>query len=296
IFPAEGQMAEELLRLAAALEVHSEHPLSKAIVEAARGLELPKVQNVSAYPGQGLAGDLKGHRLLVGKPDWVGKRAPVPQILQEKMTSEAASGRTVILVALRDEVLGFLTIADTLRPEAKEVVRELKELGLKVMMITGDNQPTAAAIARELALDDFLAEVMPQAKAEKVRELQKEGLSIMMVGDGINDAPALAQADLGVALSSGTDIALESADVALMREDLRLVPQTISLCRATLRIIKQNLFWAFGYNILAIPLAAGLFYPLFGWRLNPMVAAAAMAMSSVSVVANALRLKKIAIH
>ncbi len=296
IFPAKGQKAEELLRLAAALEVHSEHPLSKAIVEAARGLELPKVQNVSAHPGQGLTGDLKGHRLLVGKPDWVRERASVPQVLQEKMASEAASGRTVILVALKDEVLGFLTIADTLRPEAKGVVRELKELGLKVMMITGDNQPTAAAIARELALDDFLAEVMPQAKAKKVRELQKRGLSIMMVGDGINDAPALAQADLGVALSSGTDIALESADVALMREDLRLVPQTISLCRATLRIIKQNLFWAFGYNVLAIPLAAGLFYPLFGWRLNPMVAAAAMAMSSVSVVTNALRLKKTALR
>ncbi|OAQ20859.1 heavy metal translocating P-type ATPase [Thermosulfurimonas dismutans] len=293
VFPAEEYSEEDLLRLAGALECHSEHPLSKAIVKAAEGLELPEVKGLTAIPGKGLSGEIDGQTVLVGKPNWVKAQVEVPKALEEKVLEEASSGKTVVLVAYAGKAVGFLTIADVLRPEAKEVINDLKALGLKVFMLTGDNQATAASIAKELTLDGFMAEVLPEDKAQKIRELQEKGQRVMMVGDGINDAPALAQADLGVALSSGTDIAIESADVALMRADLRLVPWTVKLCRATLRIIKQNLFWAFGYNVLAIPLAAGVFYPFFGWRLSPAIAAAAMALSSVSVVTNALRLKKL---
>ena len=295
VFPAQGRTEEEVLKVAAALERHSEHPLSRAVVEAARGLELPEAREIEAEPGQGLSGKIEGEPILVGKPDWVGSQARIPQDLRNKIDREASFGRTVVLVAKGSEVIGGLSLADALRPEAVEVVKELKTLGLKVFMLTGDHRATAEAIARELTLDGFLAEVLPEDKARKIRELKAEGHRVMMVGDGVNDAPALAQADLGVALSSGTDIALESADVALMRPDLRLVPLTVRLCRATLRIIKQNLFWAFGYNVLAIPLAAGLLYPLWGLRLSPPIAAAAMALSSVSVVGNALRLKKISL-
>ncbi len=295
VFPAEGYSEKEVLRLAGALEKHSEHPLSRAIVKAAEGLDLPEVKGLAAIPGKGLSGKIDGQTVLIGKPDWVKTQAEIPRELEARALEEASSGKTVVMVAHAGKVVGVLTIADVLRPEAQEVVSELKALGLKVFMLTGDNQATAASIAQELALDGFLAEVLPEDKARKIQELQKKGHRVMMVGDGINDAPALAQADLGVALSSGTDIALESADVALMRPDLRLVPQTIKLCRATLRIIKQNLFWAFAYNVLAIPLAAGVFYPALGWRLNPAIAAAAMAMSSVSVLVNALRLKKISV-
>ncbi len=295
VFPAPGYSPEEVLGLAAALERHSEHPLSRAIVRAAEGLESPRVEDIQAVPGRGLQGRLGEEKVLVGKLEWIQTQLEVPLDLKTRVLKEASSGNTVVLVTRGGEVLGFITLADTLRPEAREAVEELKSLGLRVFMLTGDNRATAASMARELGLDGFLAEVLPAEKAHKVRELRERGYRVMMVGDGINDAPALAEADLGVALSSGTDIAIESADAALMRPDLRLLPRTIKLCRATLRIIKQNLFWAFAYNVLAIPLAAGVFYPFFGWRLSPAVAAAAMAFSSVSVVTNALRLKRISL-
>ena len=295
IFPAPGWNEDEVLRLAAALERHSEHPLSKAVVEAAEGLTLPEALEIEAEPGRGLSGKIDGERIKVGKSDWVSLQGEIPRELKTKLDREASAGRTVVLVARGSKIIGGLSLADALRPEAGEVVKELKALGLRVVMLTGDHQATAEALSRELALDDFMAEVLPEDKARRVRELKAAGHRVMMVGDGINDAPALAEADLGVALSSGTDIALESADVALMRADLQLVPLTVRVCRATLRVIKQNLFWAFGYNVLAIPIAAGLLYPLWGLRLSPPIAAAAMALSSVSVVANALRLKKISL-
>ncbi|QJA05392.1 copper-translocating P-type ATPase [Thermosulfurimonas marina] len=291
-FAASGESPEAVLVLAAALERHSEHPLSQAVVSAVEGKTLPEAREVQAEPGRGLTGLVEGARIRVGRPEWIRLEAEVPSEVEARLAEEARAGRTVILVARDQQVIGGLSLADTLRPEAREVVQELRNLGLRVLMLTGDNQATAQTMAQELALDDFLAQVLPEEKAGKIAELQARGERVLMVGDGVNDAPALARADLGVALSSGTDIALESADAALMRPDLRLVPLTVRLCRATLRVIKQNLFWAFAYNVLAIPVAAGVFYPFFGLRLNPAIAAAAMAFSSVSVVTNALRLKK----
>jgi len=295
VFAVEGHGREEVLALAAALERHSEHPLSRAVVRAAKGLAVPEAREVTAEPGRGLHGTVGNRRVRVGKPGWILSEAEMPERLRARMEAEAAAGRTVVLVADGPRVVGFVSIADVLRPEAREVVRSLKAMGLRVFMLTGDNRATAEALAQELTLDGYWAEVLPEEKALRIRELRARGFRVMMVGDGVNDAPALAEADLGVALSSGTDIAIESADAALIRPDLRLVPLTLRLCRATLRIIKQNLFWAFGYNLLALPVAAGVFYPLWGWRLSPPLAAAAMALSSVSVVTNALRLKKLSL-
>ncbi|MBX6422912.1 heavy metal translocating P-type ATPase [Thermosulfurimonas sp. F29] len=294
IIPAPGYTEEEVLRLAAAIEKHSEHPLSLAVVRAAANLSVPEAREIQAVPGKGLRGLVDGKEVWVGNPAWVAGETSISSEFRERM-ERGSSGKTIILVARDKEVVGGLAIADVLRPEAREVINTLKAMGISVFMLTGDNRATAEALARELSLDGYRAEVLPGDKACIVRELRERGFRVAMVGDGVNDAPALAEADLGIALSSGTDIALESADAALMRPDLRLVPLAIRLARATLRIIKENLFWAFGYNVLAIPIAAGALYPLWGLRLSPAIAAAAMALSSVSVVTNALRLKRLSL-
>jgi len=290
LFPSAGKKIEILLKVAGALERHSEHPLSRAIFRKAEGFGPFEAEGVQALPGRGIKGLIEGETALIGKAD-LFQDFQLPEEVQRMARYLAQRGQTVVWVAWKGEILGIIGLADVLRQEAKEVVNELKALGLKVFLLTGDQEPTARTLAEELGLDGFWAEVLPAEKARKIRELKQKGQKVMMVGDGVNDAPALAEADCGLALSSGTDIALHAADMALMHPDLRGVTKAIKLSRATLRIIKQNLFWAFAYNVLAIPLAAGLFYPAFGWRLKPAVAAAAMALSSVSVVSNALRLR-----
>ena len=292
IVPGPGKRLEMVLKVAGALEKYSEHPLSRAVFAKARHFGVYEAQKVKAQVGQGVLGEIAGRPAGVGKKDLLKAFvSEIPVELERAAARLAKKGHTVVWVFWGEEVLGVISLADTLRPEAKAVVKELKEIGLKVFMLTGDNRVTAEAIARKLALDGYWAEVLPAEKSTKLEEIRQKENKVAMVGDGVNDAPALAAADLGIALSSGTDIALHAADVALMREDLRLVPKVIRLSRKSLRIIKENLFWAFAYNVLAIPIAAGLLYPFYGLRLSPPIAAAAMALSSVSVVTNALRLK-----
>ncbi|OAG28514.1 heavy metal translocating P-type ATPase [Thermodesulfatator autotrophicus] len=292
LIPAPGKKIETLLQVAGALEKYSEHPLSKAIFEKAKHFSPPEAQDIKAIPGKGMIGRVQGKEARIGKIS-LFEDLELPQEIIKGLERLTKKGHTVVLVSLEKEVLGIIGLADTLRDEAKETVNALKKLGLSVYMLTGDQEKTAAAIAQELSLDGYWAEVLPHGKQEKIKELKNKGRRVLMVGDGINDAPALAEANCGLAVSSGTDIALEAADIALIRPDLRGVVKAVKLSRATLRIIKQNLFWAFGYNVLAIPLAAGIFYPFWGIRLSPAIAAAAMAMSSVSVVLNALRLRKV---
>ncbi|WP_028845854.1 heavy metal translocating P-type ATPase [Thermodesulfatator atlanticus] len=297
IIPAPGQKIEEVLKVAGALERHSEHPLSQAIFEKAKHFEPFLAGKVKAEVGLGIIGEVQGKLAGVGKKELALKfTKDIPEELERAARRLTAKGHTVVWVAWNKYIFGLITLADALREEAKEAVAKLKRMGLEVYMLTGDNQNTAKAIAEELALDGFWAEVLPQEKSQKIEELRRQGKRVAMVGDGVNDAPALAASDLGIALSSGTDIALEAADVALMRPDLNLVPRAIGLSRKTLRVIKQNLFWAFAYNILAIPIAAGVLYPFYGLRLSPPIAAAAMALSSVSVVSNALRLRRIKLN
>jgi Cu+-exporting ATPase len=205
-------------------------------------------------------------------------------------------GRSTILIAADNQLLGLIAVADTIKPGASETVAALQRLGLEVLMLSGDNRQTAQAVARQAGISEVLAEVLPADKAAKIRELQQQGQVVAMVGDGINDAPALAQADIGIALGTGTDVALEAADITLLRDDLTAIPQAIALSRQMMRIIRQNLFWAFFYNLIALPVAAGALYPLWGWQLNPALAAASMAMSSVSVVTNSLRLRRFAVN
>lgn len=297
IIPAPGQKIEEVLKVAGALERHSEHPLSQAIFEKAKHFEPFLAGKVKAEVGLGIIGEVQGKLAGVGKKELALKfTKDIPEELERAARRLTAKGHTVVWVAWNKYIFGLISLADALREEAKEAVAKLKRMGLEVYMLTGDNKNTAKAIAEELALDGFWAEVLPQEKSQKIEELRRQGKRVAMVGDGVNDAPALAASDLGIALSSGTDIALEAADVALMRPDLNLVPRAIGLSRKTLRVIKQNLFWAFAYNILAIPIAAGVLYPFYGLRLSPPIAAAAMALSSVSVVSNALRLRRIKLN
>ncbi|MFP5297437.1 MAG: copper-translocating P-type ATPase [Actinomycetota bacterium] len=283
----EPEIAEDdLLRWAASVEDHSEHPIAKAVVQGARerGLERLPVGGFSSVTGKGVSGTVGGHALRVGRRSFLDGLVACAEVTEavERLESQ---GKTVMWVGDESRVLGAIAVADTLKPTATEAIRRLHSLGLKAMMITGDNAATANAIGREVGLDDVFAEVMPEDKVTKVKELQERGYRVAMVGDGINDAPALAQADLGIAIGTGADVAIEAADLTLMGGDPVLAAKAIDLSRATLRTIKQNLFWAFAYNVAAIPLAAlGL--------LNPMIAAGAMAFSSVSVVGNALRLRR----
>lgn len=290
--PAIGVDSDELLRLAASAERHSEHPLAAAIVREAtgRGLRLSEPSSFHAAVGQGVEAAVDGLSVLVGTLGLLEQHGVV-NTLSHRAAELASRGRTSMFVAIDGREAGVIAVADTVRAESAEAIASMRRLGLRVVMMTGDNRGTAAAIASQVGVDQVYAEVLPKDKAAKVRSLQAEGQVIGMVGDGINDAPALAQADVGLAIGTGTDIAMESADITLMRGDLRAVPQAIALSKATMRAIKQNLFWAFVYNVIGIPVAAGLLYPVTGWLLSPMVASAAMACSSVSVVLNSLRLK-----
>lgn len=285
---------EQLLLLAASAERGSEHPIAKAIVTAAldRGLVLIEPANFKAITGRGIEATVAEHQVLAGNLKLMEERGVSSDRSTQDATSFAQEGKTLMYIAMDGKLVSLMAAADTVKPTSKKAVARLKELGIQVVMITGDNQETAAAIAKEVGIDRTLANVLPGDKASEVKKLQESGAKVAMVGDGINDAPALVQADIGMAIGTGTDVAMESADVVLMRGDLNEVPTAIALSRATIRNIRQNLFWAFFYNLLGIPVAAGVLYLFGGPLLNPMIAGGAMAMSSVSVVTNALRLRR----
>jgi Cu+-exporting ATPase len=290
-----GFNEDELLRLAAAAERGSEHPLGEAIVRRATelGIAQAKVAKFNALAGHGVEAEVEGRRVLLGNIKLMSERGVTALgDLQERAAALTAAGKTVVYVAVEGAAAGIVAVADETKAESKEAISALQRLGLEVVMLTGDNRQTAEAVAREVGIRRVLAEVLPEGKAAEVRKLQSEGKRVAMVGDGINDAPALAAADIGIAIGTGTDVAIEASDITLIRGDLRGVVTAIALSRQTIKVIKQNLFWAFIYNTLGIPLAAGAFYPFTGWLLSPVVASAAMALSSVSVVANSLRLKR----
>ncbi|MDD4797117.1 MAG: copper-translocating P-type ATPase, partial [Eubacteriales bacterium] len=289
-----GDVSEErLLSLAASAEANSEHPLGDAIVRHARqrGVVLVPTEDFQALPGYGLQVRADGQLLYIGNDKLLDRHGIGRDNAQEDARRLAGEGKTPMYVASDSRLLGVIAVADVVKEGSAPAIAKLKEMGIEVAMITGDNRSTAQAIARQVGIDRVLAEVLPQDKSGEVKKLQAEGKKVAMVGDGINDAPALAQADIGIAIGSGTDVAMESADIVLMRSDLMDVPTAIHLSRSTIRNIKQNLFWAFGYNTAGIPIAAGLLHLFGGPLLNPMIAAAAMSLSSVSVLTNALRLK-----
>jgi Cu+-exporting ATPase len=286
---AEGVSRDEALRIAGALEDASEHPIAQAIARAAReelGGTLPVVEGFANREGLGVEGIVDGHGVQVGRPSLMAEWSlAIPETLDAARRAAEGQGRTAVLAAWDGEVRALLVVADTVKPTSPEAIRALRELGLRPVLLTGDNETTARAVGAEVGIEDVIAEVLPSDKAAVVRRLQDEGRVVAMVGDGVNDAPALAQADLGLAIGTGTDVAIEASDLTLVSGDLRAAADAIRLSRATLRTIKQNLGWAFGYNVAALPLAAiGL--------LNPVIAGAAMAFSSVSVVGNALRLRR----
>jgi P-type Cu+ transporter len=296
VMAAPGATADEVLALAAAAEQGSEHPLGEAIVAEAkaRGLALPPVSEFRAVPGQGVIARAADGPILLGNARLMSAQGIDVSGLAPRAAVLAAEGQSSVFVAFGGEALGLVAVADVLRPEAPAAVAALKRLGLEVVMLTGDARATAEAIARQAGIERVLAEVLPAEKAAEVKRLRESGRLVAMVGDGINDAPALAQADVGIAMGSGTDVAIEAADVTLMRGDLRSVVTAVELSRQTIRIVKQNLGWAFGYNLVLIPVAAGVLYPVAGLLLSPVLAGAAMALSSVSVVANSLRLRRFA--
>ncbi len=286
---------EAVLALAAALEEKSEHPLAEAVTHAAktRNLPLPQVADFQAVPGKGIEAQVDGQEVLLGNLAFLTGKGVTAGELTQHQAQLSREGKTAIFLAVKGKPVGVIAAADTLKPRAAQTVKLLKEMDLKIWLLSGDNQMTATAVGKSIGIEEVLAEVLPGDKAKKVAELQAAGEVVAMVGDGINDAPALAQADVGIALGTGADVALEAADLTLIRDNLDLIPAAIQLSRQMMRIIRQNLFWAFCYNIVAIPVAAGAFYPLWGWTLNPALAAAAMAMSSVSVVTNSLRLRRL---
>lgn len=283
----------KLLQFAAAVERQSEHPLAAAVVRYAQSqqVELREAQEFAAIAGSGVQGSVAGHWVQIGTQRWMAELGIDTTALQQPKQRWEAAGKTVIWIAIDGAVAALMAIADALKPDAVAAVQTMKGMGLEVVMLTGDNRPTAAAIAAEAGISRFYAEVRPDQKAAQVAALQREGKTVAMVGDGINDAPALAQADVGMAIGTGTDVAIAASDITLISGDLQGIVTAIQLSRATIRNIRQNLVFAFIYNTAGIPLAAGILYPFLGWLLNPMIAGAAMALSSVSVVTNALRLR-----
>jgi P-type Cu+ transporter len=285
---------DEVLRLAASLEKGSEHPLAEAVVNKAAetALDLTKVENFQAIPGHGVHGLLSGKEILFGNRKLMVENGLDPFVHEDKIAALETEGKTVMILAEKAELIGLVAVADTIKASTREAVAKLKEMGITVAMITGDNERTAEAIAKQAGIEVVLAEVLPEDKAREVKKLQDSGKIVAMVGDGINDAPALAQADVGIALGSGTDVAIEAGEIVLIKDDIRDVVTAIELSRATIRKIRSNMFWALFYNTLGIPIAAGVLYPVFHIMLRPEIAGAAMALSSVSVVSNSLLLRR----
>jgi len=286
---------EEFVSIVGSVEKASEHPLGEAIVQYAkeRKVDLRDVENFNSITGRGLTAKLDNVEVLIGNELLMKEKSiQIDKEFEEQATSLADQGKTPMYVAIGGTFAGVIAVADTLKKDTVEAIKELKKMGMEVIMITGDHERTASAIAKEAGIDDYIAEVLPENKAEEVKALQKKGKIVAMVGDGINDAPALAQADVGIAIGTGTDVAVETANVTLMKGNMMSVVTAIRLSKATMRMIWQNLGWAFGYNIVLIPVAAGILYPIIGIFMNPALAGAAMAFSSVSVVLNTLRLKK----
>ena len=298
ILPAEGVSEEELLKLAYALEKKSEHPLARAILETGkeRGIEDSlEVTDFRAVPGGGLTGKLDGAVLTGGNLKYITGTAEISNSVQRQAETLAEDGKTPLFFAKDGKLIGIIAVADVIKEDSPRAVGELQGMGIRVVMLTGDNERTAKAIGRQAGVDEVIAGVLPEGKESVIRKLKKKG-RVAMVGDGINDAPALTRADIGIAIGAGTDIAIDAADVVLMKSRLSDVPAAIRLSRATLRNIHENLFWAFFYNVIGIPLAAGIWIPVFGWKLNPMFGAAAMSLSSFCVVTNALRLNLFQMH
>ncbi len=287
---------DELLASAAAVEQQSEHPLASAIVRGAqdRHLTLPKITNFQSSTGGGVSAQVDGKNVLVGKPQFLkARKTSDVEKLESKAAELQAQGQTVIFVGIDERAAGILAVSDPIKESSPTAIKHLHELGIKVIMLTGDNERTAKAVSQKLGIDEVEAGVEPQRKNERVRQLREQGRIVAMAGDGINDAPALAEADVGIAMGTGTDVAMESAGVTLVKGDLRGIEKAIQLSRAMMRNIRQNLFFAFIYNALGIPIAAGALYPFFGWLLSPIIAGAAMSLSSVSVITNALRLRSV---
>ena len=291
IIPAAGVTEDTLLKCAYALENKSEHPLARAILENAKeenaGIE--EVTGFQALPGNGLTAILDGHTLYGGNHTFISSKVSVDGDMQKKAEKLAEAGKTPLFFGNEDRLLGVIAVADVIKEDSPQAIKELQNMGIHVVMLTGDNERTAKAIGQQAGVDEVIAGVLPEGKEQVIRKLKEKG-KVAMVGDGINDAPALTRADMGIAIGAGTDVAIDAADVVLMKSRLSDVPAAIRMSRATLRNIHENLFWAFFYNIIGIPLAAGVWYPLFGWKLNPMFGAAAMSLSSFCVVSNALRL------
>jgi Cu2+-exporting ATPase len=289
--PTEWNPSRELLALAGALEAKSEHPLAKAVMEKLdqESIVPREVADFSALPGNGLAAVLDGARLYGGNLNFIREHATPGETAQRQAKELAQQGKTPLFFAREGQFLGIIAVADTIKEDSPRAIRSLRDMGIHVVMLTGDNEQTAQAVGAMAGVDEIVAGVLPDGKEQVIRELKEKG-KVAMVGDGINDAPALTRADIGIAIGAGTDVAIEAADIVLMKSRLTDVPAAIRLSRATLRNIHENLFWAFFYNVIGIPLAAGLWYPVFGWKLNPMFAAAAMSLSSFCVVTNALRL------
>lgn len=294
VIPCDGVTEQEVLRLAASLERGSEHPLAGAIVQGARdrGVELAKTDDFQSVTGKGVTGKVEGLKVALGNIVLLQDRQIDPGDLLQKADSLRAEGQTVVFLGVNGKAAGLLGVADPIKDSTPEAIRLLHAEGLRIVMLTGDSRRTAEAVAAKLGIDEVRAEVLPDQKAWTVQRLQKEGRKVAMAGDGINDAPALAQAHVGIAMGTGTDVAMESAGITLIKGDLRGIVRARHLSRATMRNIRQNLFFAFIYNAVGVPVAAGVFYPWFGWLLSPILAAAAMSFSSVSVITNALRLQK----
>ena len=297
LLPADGVSEDELLRFAAALESKSEHPLSRAILNgfAFRGSECPEAENFAAVPGRGLTAKIEGYTVCGGNADFIREKTALPESITQRAAALADKGKTPLYFSRNNELLGVIAVADVMKSDAAEAIRELKGMGLRVVMLTGDNARTAAAIGSAAGVDAVVAGVLPDGKEAVIRKLRESG-KVAMVGDGINDAPALTRADVGLAVGAGTDVAIDAADVVLMKSGVSDVSAAIRLSRAALRNIRENLFWAFIYNIIGIPLAAGVWIPIFGWTLQPMFGALAMSLSSFCVVTNALRLNLFRLH
>ncbi len=297
VLPAENVSADELLRLANALESRSEHPLARAILAYAseHSDETAPVENFQALPGNGLSAQYQGKELLGGSLKFLSSRTSIPENLQKQAETLSEQGKTPLFFAKGGALLGVIAVADVIKPESPQAIAELKAMGVRVVMLTGDNERTAKAIGAQAGVDEVVAGVLPDGKESVIRKLRRQG-TVAMVGDGLNDAPALTRADIGIAIGAGTDVAIDAADVVLMKSRLTDVPAAIRLSRATLKNIHENLFWAFCYNTIGIPLAAGAFISLLGWKLNPMFGAAAMSLSSFCVVTNALRLNLFNMH